>query len=227
LSYKVHHDRLNPTITVTHSLHKQGLFSLISFYSRVYVTANASNYASFCSLLRYFGYSDEEQRFHQNNFKNCKDSLGTHWFFDTEKREISKVKYNFVPPPLHRKTATGRRKTKETSAEASARETLTMAKADRYFSAFEHHKEAKILFEILYQSLKKSTVNPATLDCTLAVGTADGPPKTISLVEYIGSLVDAKQKDPISRDSWQFHRYALGQKGVKFPRQLILNKEFL
>jgi hypothetical protein len=227
LSYKVHHDKLNPTLVVTHSVFRTNLFSLLSYFVKIFVTANAANYASFCRLLSYFGYSEAEQRFHQANFKNCKDSLGTHWLINTETREISKVKYPFVPPPLVKNDRSGRRKVpKETAAAASARELATMAKAERFLSAFQHHKEAIVLFEILYNHLKKSTVNQKTLEITLASGSPDGEPVKISLVEYIGSLVDAEQKEPISRDSWRFHRYALA-KGVKYPHQLILNKEFL
>jgi hypothetical protein len=225
LNYRVHHCKINPFINVCHSLLRQGLFGLLPFYTKIIITNSQANIASYKKLLNYFGFTEQEQAFHMKNFQSCKEKFA-HWEFDVDERTIQKKKYPYVPETYVGKSDGKKRKkmSDDDDSGLSKRDSLTLARADRFFSVLPNAKEGKALFEILYAQLPKQCINPKTLDITLAKNSADGPMVRISLIQYVATLVDDEERVPASRDIMKFHRYVQTVRRIVLPAHFVLNK---
>ena len=225
LNWSVHHENVSPTICVSQQIHKMGIVGLLGSFTRVYVTASKANIYTWKRLLSYYAFDDREQKSHVNEFRACQIPHTT-FFLDVETLTITRVNFPLLPEVRYGDNddddGKKRRKKKPTM---SSRETLALAKANRYLSVLSNHKEALAIFELLYYKLPKSAINSNTLEITLQQK-GSVRPVVISLVEYIATLVDGQKKVPVSRLMHKFHKYTQAAHAVSLPRHFVLNTDF-
>jgi ABC-type cobalamin/Fe3+-siderophores transport system ATPase subunit len=228
LSVKVHHDRLSPTIAISHALMRQNLYGLLSYFTRIYITGYRANLRSFTKVLQYFGFQDDAVREHVRNFLACTEPF-THFLVNVERFTVEKVKFPFTPESEESADHLKRIKKNKNGSKRStmtARDSIAMAKADRYLSVLKNHKEAKAIFELLWCKLNKKLIDPNTLEITLPQ--KSGGKLVISLIEYIASLTqDEEDKDvPASKETLKFHKYCRSVHSIRLPNHYVLNRAF-
>lgn len=227
INYQVHHNRLSPTIFLSQQIYCQGLYSLLGGFTRIYVTAAKANIRTWVQLLQYFGFDKQERTTHLRAFRTCKipNSL---FFLEVETLEITRIDAPFLPDIGYGTAADEgdeNRNTQKTSKKMSGRDTLALSKAQRYLSVLSNPREALALFDLLYYKLSKSSIDPESLEITLQQK-GSSRPVFVSLIDYIGHLVDAKQKVVPSRLIKKFHSYTQKVRGISLPRHFVLNTAF-
>lgn len=222
LNWSVHHENVCPAIFVSQQIHKQGLTGLLGSFTRVYVTAAKANIYTWKRLLTYYSFDDDERRKHIETFRKCTVPRST-FFLDVETLAVTRVNFPLLPEVRYGDEQQSGKKHKKTSM--SARDTLALAKANRYLSVLSNSKEALAIFELLYYHLPKSTINVNTLEITLQEK-GSVRPVVISLVEYIATLVDDKKRVPASRLIYKFHKYTQSVHNVSLPKHFVLNTDF-
>jgi energy-coupling factor transporter ATP-binding protein EcfA2 len=222
LNFGVHHKRLSPTICVSHSLTRQGIFGLLPFFTRVYVSACVASLASFRNLLNYFGFEEAERQFHISNLLSNKEPF-CHYMLDVEKRTVDKVHFPLQPDD-DGGDGTGRKKKKKKKMSLSRRDALALSKAQRYLSVLKNSKECLALFDLIWHRLPKSA-DPATLEVSLQTKKGEGSPVKISLISYLAALTDDRGTAP-AHDMIKFHKYCKIVHGIYLPAPFVLNKNF-
>ena len=221
LSFSVHHKRINPVFLITHSATRQNLFGLFAFFTRIYITACPGNIGSLRYILDKFGFTVEEKKFHVRNLLENKQKYA-HFLFDVDKHTIEKVHFELEPEEEAEK---GKKKPKKLTM--SARDQLSLSRAQRYLSVLENEKEALACFELLYAKLRKNkSINPETLEISLQQKKGERLPVVVSLIEYVSCLVDDKGKVPVTRDIVKFHKYCQTEHHLQLPACFVLNKFF-
>jgi hypothetical protein len=223
LNFGVHHKRLSPTICVSHSLTRQGIFGLLPFFTRVYVSACVASLASLRNLLNYFGFDEAERQFHIRNLLANKEPF-CHYMLDVEKRTIDKVHFPLQPDD-DEDDGTGRKKKKKKKMTLSTRDALALSKAQRYLSVLKNSPQCLALFDLIWHRLPRKSADPATLEVSLQTKKGDRSPVKISLVTYLAALTDERGSAP-SHDIIKFHKYCKTVHGINLPDPFVLNKYF-
>jgi len=222
LSVSVHHKRINPVLIVVHSILKQNIWSLVAFFTRIYITACPGNIGSLEYLLTKYGFTKEEKLFHVQNLLNNKQPYA-HFLFDVDKHTIEKVHFELEPDETEAEK--GKRKPKKLTM--SARDQLAQSKALRYLSVLDNEKQAMACWDLLYAKLRKNkSVCPETLEITLQQKKGERRPVVVSLIHYIAVLVDDQGKVPVGSDIAKFHKYCQTVHGIRLPPCYVLNKSF-
>lgn len=221
LNHGCHHRRINPLVCVSHSLTGQGIWALVKFFTRVYISAVPGNLESLDYILNKHGFTKEQRTFHAQNLVNNKQPYA-HFLYDIDNRSIKKVQYQLEPPDsLEEDEEGGTKKRKRMTL--SARDQMAQAKAQRYLSVLRNPTQALACFDLLYAKLDKKSVSPQTLDVSLHQK-GDRQPVTVSLISYLACLTDPKV--PASREVWKFHKYCVTLRGIRLPDCYILNEAF-
>jgi hypothetical protein len=214
LSHSCHHKRISPLIIVSHSLLKQNLNSLLSYFQKIIISGSASNIASLRHLLREFGFTDEEKRFHVQNLIDNKQKF-SHFLFDVDQRTITKI--SFPLEPVEVDDGIGGRRGKKMK---SARDALALAKAQRYLAVLPNATEALACWELLWELLPKKLICPMTLEIALATKRGSKPIR-VSLISYCAALTST---EPPSKEMIRFHNYCVQEKGIRLPEPFVRNK---
>jgi energy-coupling factor transporter ATP-binding protein EcfA2 len=222
LNFSVHHKRLSPTICVSHSLTRQGIFGLLPFFTRVYVSAAVGNLASFRNLLNYFGFTETERQFHIRNLLENKEPF-CHYVLDVEKRSVDKVHFPLQPDDDD-DYGPGKKKKKNKKMSLSRRDALALSKAQRFLSVLNNSKECLALFDLIWPRLSRKSADPATLEVTLQTKGERSPVK-ISLITYLAAATDERGQPP-THDLMKFHKYCKIVHGIHLPAPFVLNKYF-
>ena len=219
----VSHHRLSPTICIAQQIHRQGIHGLLAAFSRIYMTAAKANIYTWQKLLSYYAFDEQERANHLQAFRTCQIPFSV-FYLDVEDLTINRVNFPLLPEDTssqEEEGVSGRRKKKITM---SAREILATQKAQRYLGVLPNSKEAMAIWDMLFYKLKKTKIDPNTLEITLQ---QKGHPVVVSLVDYIASLVDTrKNKLPAGRLLYKFHKFAQSVYGVTLPRHFVLNTDF-
>ena len=224
LSWSNHHENVTPIICCAHTLTRQNISGLLGAFCRVYVTVDGGNAKILNRLLTQYDFDKEERRIHVRNFTDCKIPHSA-YYLDVPTNKLTRVTLPFVPEFVDRDDEKPKSRKRKRSANMEARANLAAAKAERFLSVLPHSKECLAIFDLLYYKLPKAMIDGNTLEITLQQK-GSALPVVVSLVEYIGTITDSKNRVPASSLIHKFHKYTRDVHNVRLPAHFVLNPDF-
>jgi hypothetical protein len=191
-------------ILICHCLHNTGMYALLPFLHKIYVSGSKSNVKSLVTLLEYFKHDKIEKAAYLNSFK-ANEVPYSHFCLDINSRTLT-----LISPDQDEMTSLV-----DVNSDSHAM-------AESLLGELENAGKAKAVFSLICRKLKKINADDLTVELTSA---KTRNPVIISLVDYLNVLTTPASSSQLpDRLLLQFHSYII--KRVHIPRCFILNKYF-
>ena len=224
LNYDCHHKNIK-VFCVTHTIHKNKIFSTLPLFHYIIFTSSPSNLPVLCYTLDFFKLEKPLLKDWCNAFVKNSGDLGTYFCFDCSSMKFyistnNGVHWNLLKDSESNASSITNKGDKMTENE-NIRETA-IKRFEKFVEGHPNRSYARALFSVILQS--KAIID--TLDFTISFKiNSSGKIKKISLVDYLFCLLDeSDEKPPV--DFKVVHHYFLIKKNVVYPMSFIKNKWF-
>lgn len=192
-------------ILIAHSLHGNGLFALINFFTNIVVTAGTINLRNLRELLRHFMYEESEAVENVFLSMNARDYL----MLKPHERVFSVL-------------STSMSTTSEDAPAEMASKDIKREKVLSYFAHLPNKQMYNNLFDFLMANIPNNVIRPS--DVTILVLTKNGKKCSVSLLDYMYFLLE-KNQGYVPSDVLLLHRHF--KKMFRVPDMFVKNKLFI
>ena len=220
LNYDAHH-RKQKIICISHSIHKNSIWSMLPFFHHIVFSSAPSNSPVIRFALNYFKIEKPVISNWIEKFRN-RAKLGIYFFFDSQKMTFNVMHESvFQTGKFSILGHTGNNETAK-SKKLSLKQTME-EKFEKFVSGQEFRVQAIALFGLLINCIDLTLIREHDLTMAFASTAENYSTIRISLVDYIACLL-SKDAVPNSR-LLTLHNYL--SKLCRIPKMFIINSKFL
>lgn len=220
LNYDAHHKR-QKFFCVSHSIYKNSIWSLLSFFHFIIFTSSASNIPVLRFTLNYFKIEKTQLDSWLSKFREFGGRQGVYFYFDCLKMTFNLAENtNFTKLILLGTVGDSTNELKQTGL-ALTRDNLQL-KFAQLVEAFEAKSQAEAVFCIVINCIPIHLIRERDLSFAFKSKNLGGPEVRFSLVDYITSLLSPNVSVPSPLKA--FHSYVKSLCHV--PQIFCLNKNF-
>lgn len=207
LNHSMSHKNISLVVLVGHQITNTRIYSMLSFFDLVYVSALPSSYSFFSQLLRYFGFAEAERQRYVECMKNVKENF-RHFVIDVRNHTVALAEFGGGEDQRRKKALAAN----------------VMQSASRYLTVLGNEKKERALavFEIIFAKCKKIDGS----DLSIKIKNRNGKVIKISVVDYIDAVIDVDGPKKEENTSLCLLHDFLQARGVILPRSYVKNRNF-
>jgi hypothetical protein len=207
-NFSGHHLNVQKLLVLTHSIQNTQCHGLLAYATHVLFTLSKTNARSLSATLDFYKFGKEKEDA-MREFDSCGDEYG-YYVLHVERR-------SFARPGDQRPGASPRRAVEEA--------TTTFLPPQRFLDLLSpeaRRRQATLIFDMVYPSLPKSTIDEADPFAIVMRTKSSGQTVKVNIFDYLDCLTSEKAV-PTSA-MLGLHRYVAGL--VSVPRCFVANKRF-